>query len=203
MPRLPEELIPEAETLTEQLREAGLEAPENLRDILIAWEAGLRSEALAATAHPTAPPKRWKLPDERSSVTHKFKFPGAIITPKITCPACDAVAQEESREDLKGYLTMGLYDDLQLGELFLHIDKEGSLLKGIMDALTFVLSVALQHGIPLEVFTRHFRHTKFKPDGWAQSDMEEMRGSHASVLDFLAKYLQLRFPEGLYKPCQK
>ncbi len=48
-------------------------------------------------------PTRRRLPDERSAFTHKFNVAGH-----------------------EGYLTVGLYDDGQPGELFIRISKEGS-----------------------------------------------------------------------------
>src|SRR5438132_695102 len=54
---------------------------------------------------------RRKLPDERRSITHKFDVAGH-----------------------EGYLTVGLYEDGQPGELFVTMAKEGSTISGLMDA---------------------------------------------------------------------
>ena len=54
-----------------------------------------------------ARPVRHKLDDERKAITHKFSIAGH-----------------------EGYLTVGLYDDGQPGEIFLRVAKEGSTVSG-------------------------------------------------------------------------
>ena len=85
---------------------------------------------------------RHKLNPERQSITHKF-----------------AIAGHE------GYFTVGLYDDGTPGELFIKMNKEGSTLSGIMDALALSVSLNLQYGVPLEVLISKFTHTRFEPSG--------------------------------------
>src|SRR5690606_37896910 len=57
-------------------------------------------------------PMRRRLPDTRRSLTHKFNVAGH-----------------------EGYLTVGLYDDGNPGELFITMAKEGSTIGGLMDSL--------------------------------------------------------------------
>ena len=97
---------------------------------------------------------------------------------------------------MKGYLTMGTYSDGKLGEIFLKIDKKGSFTSGIMDGLMLILSIGLQHGVPLGVFTKHFRHTKFLPAGMTEGAPSEIKGFSDSILDYLGKYLEYRYPNG-------
>ena len=61
-----------------------------------------------------------RLPDERLSVTHKFKVGGH-----------------------EGYLTVGLYKDGTPGELFITMAKEGSTVSGLMDSFACAVSIAL------------------------------------------------------------
>jgi ribonucleoside-diphosphate reductase alpha chain len=72
-------------------------------------------------------PARRKLPDERNSITHKFDIAGH-----------------------EGYITVGLYEDGQPGELFLVMAKEGSTISGFADAFAQAISYALQYGVPLQ-----------------------------------------------------
>ena len=73
-------------------------------------------------------PERRKMPRERESITHKFSIAGH-----------------------EGYITAGKYEDGTLGEIFLtDIGKEGSTLRGMMNAFATAISIGLQYGVPLE-----------------------------------------------------
>src|SRR5439155_24100493 len=99
--------------------------------------AGNRAAVATAAAAPTAPTaSRHRLPDERAAFTHKFNVAGH-----------------------EGYLTVGLYEDGQPGEIFLRISKEGSTVAGMMEAFAVAVSVALQYGVPLKDLVNKFSHT--------------------------------------------
>ena len=68
-----------------------------------------------------------KLPRDRSGVTHRFTING----------------------HLKGYITANCYPDGRLAEVFLVMDRVGTLERGMSNALAVMVSMALQHGIPL------------------------------------------------------
>ena len=70
---------------------------------------------------------RRKLPDERQSLTHKFSIAGH-----------------------EGYIHVGLYEDGEPGEIFVRMAKEGSTISGLMDSFATAISLALQHGVPLQ-----------------------------------------------------
>ena len=72
----------------------------------------------------TVIPTRHTLPNTRSSITHKF-----------------AIAGHE------GYLTIGLFDNGQPGEVFIKMSKEGSTLSGLIQGFCRAFSLALQHGL--------------------------------------------------------
>jgi ribonucleoside-diphosphate reductase alpha chain len=113
---------------------------------------------------------RHKLPDERFSVTHKFK-----------------VGSHE------GYLTVGLYKNGMPGELFITMAKEGSTVSGLMDSFACAVSIALQHGVPLRLLINKFAHTRFEPSGWTQNP--EI-GYANSIMDYIFRWLELRFITG-------
>jgi len=50
------------------------------------------------------------------------------------------------------FVEVGFYDDNRPGEVFLKAGKVGSDVQDIFDALATVLSVAMQHGVPLSAF---------------------------------------------------
>src|SRR4029077_5783043 len=78
-------------------------------------------------------PVRKRLPKSRPSVTTSFAVAGA-----------------------EGYMTAGSYPDDGLGEVFLKLGKQGSTLAGVMDAFSIAISIALQHGVPLETYVQKF-----------------------------------------------
>ena len=87
-------------------------------------------------------PLRRRLSDTRTAITHKFDIAGH-----------------------EGYLTVGLFEDSQPGELFITMAKEGSTIGGLMDGIGTLTSMALQYGVPLEALVRKFAHQRFEPSG--------------------------------------
>jgi ribonucleoside-diphosphate reductase alpha chain len=100
-------------------------------------------EAAIAEAVAKAGPKRHRMPRERNSITHKFSLGGH-----------------------EGYITAGMYEDGTVGEIFLtDIGKEGSTLRGMMNAFATAISIALQYGVPLETLVQKFSYMRFEPEG--------------------------------------
>jgi ribonucleoside-diphosphate reductase alpha chain len=90
-----------------------------------------------------AQPERKRMPRERESITHKFSIAGH-----------------------EGYITAGKYEDGSVGEIFLtDIGKEGSTMRGLMNAFATAISLGLQYGVPLEDFVRKFSYMRFEPEG--------------------------------------
>lgn len=185
--RLPDSLLPPPEELSKIFSEVTGD-PEKIdardRLLLSVWEERVRPRILQLSESPTAEPHRWRLPDERKSITARFEIPAT-----------------EEKDEFVGYITMGMYDDEYLGEIFLSIAKEGSFVSGIMDAFVTAVSIGLQHGIPLSTFARKFKFSGFEPSGMVMGAPAELRGSFfKSVLDYLFQYLEHKFPEGRLPP---
>jgi ribonucleoside-diphosphate reductase alpha chain len=113
---------------------------------------------------------RHRLPDERPAITHHFAVGGH-----------------------EGYLTVGLYPNGQPGEIFIRMAKEGSTIAGLMECFGAVVSVSLQHGVPLGVLCDKLSHTRFEPSGWTGN--AEL-GYAKSIMDYLFRWLELRFLSG-------
>jgi ribonucleoside-diphosphate reductase alpha chain len=112
-------------------------------------------------------PLRRRLSDERRSVTHKFSVAGH-----------------------SGFITVGLYDDGQPGEIFLRMSKGGSVISGLMDAFAISTSIALQYGVPLKVLVNKFAHVRFEPSGFTTN--ENIRIAK-SLVDYIFRWLAMRF----------
>ena len=115
-------------------------------------------------------PLRRRLPDTRSAITHKFDIAGH-----------------------EGYLTVGLFEDGQPGELFITMAKEGSTIGGLMDSIGTLTSMAFQYGVPLEALLRKFAHQRFEPSGFTKNP--EIRNA-ASIIDYVFRWLALNFIPG-------
>ena len=110
---------------------------------------------------------RHKLPDERKSITHKFDIGGH-----------------------EGYLTVGLYEDGQPGELFVTMAKEGSTISGLMDAFATQTSYALQFGVPLKFMVDKFTHMRFEPSGFTKNPEIPIA---KSIVDYIFRWMAAHF----------
>ena len=85
-------------------------------------------------------------------------------------------------------MTAGSYPDGGLGEVFLKLGKQGSTLAGVMDAFSIAISIALQHGVPLETYVQKFTNMRFEPAGL--TDDPDIRMAQ-SVMDYIFRRLAL------------
>ena len=73
--------------------------------------------------------------------------------------------QKSQIGDHKVYLHTGEYDDGKIGEIFIDTNKEGELVKAMMNNFAIAISLGLQYGVPLEEYVDAFIDTKFEPSG--------------------------------------
>lgn len=92
--------------------------------------------------------------------------------------------------DLKGYVTVGEYEDGTPGEIFISVSKQGSTLRGLMDALSVSISHGLQYGVPLKAFVKAMMATSYAPSGI--TDDPEIRTA-SSITDYIARRLALDY----------
>ena len=115
-------------------------------------------------------PIRHRMPDTRMSLTHRFEIAGH-----------------------EGYITVGLYEDGQPGELFITMSKEGSTIGGLMDTVGTLTSIALQYGVPLESLVKKFAYQRFEPSGFTKNP--DIRNA-TSITDYVFRYLGCQFIKG-------
>ena len=88
------------------------------------------------------------------------------------------------------YLTANPYEDGRLGEIFAKFGKEGSTIAGLMDAISILVSLAVQHGVPLETIIGKLTNTRYEPMGMTDDpDIPEA----SSVMDYVCRRLALDF----------
>lgn len=92
--------------------------------------------------------------------------------------------------DSKGYMTVGEYDDGAPGEVFVNVSKQGSTLRGILDAFAISLSHGLQYGVPLKDYVKSYTSMSFAPSGI--TDDPEIRTA-SSIIDYIARRLALTY----------
>jgi ribonucleoside-diphosphate reductase alpha chain len=115
-------------------------------------------------------PLRRRLPDTRHALNHKFEIAGH-----------------------EGYITVGLFEDSQPGELFITMAKEGSTIGGLMDSIGALTSMALQYGVPLESLVKKFAHQRFEPSGFTKNP--DIRNA-SSITDYVFRWMACQFIEG-------
>src|SRR5208283_3335572 len=115
-------------------------------------------------------PSRKRMPDTRFSLTHKFEIAGH-----------------------EGYITVGLYENGQPGELFVQMAKEGSTIGGLMDTVATLTSLALQYGVPLESLVKKFAYQRFEPSGFTKNP--DIRNA-TSITDYIFRCLGCQFIKG-------
>lgn len=88
--------------------------------------------------------------------------------------------------DLKGFVTVGEYEDGSPGELFIRVAKQGSTLGGLMDAFAISVSHGLQYGVPLKSYVKTLSNMSFAPQG--MTDDPEIKTA-ASLVDYIFRRL--------------
>jgi ribonucleoside-diphosphate reductase alpha chain len=149
----------------------------------LAWKAGVKALAIYRDGskrtqplstgnklpEPTqaARPTRRRMPDEREAITHHFSI-----------------------ADHDGYITVGKYEDGSPGEVFMKMAKQGSTVAGLMDSLAICMSLALQHGVPLQVMADKLSHMRFEPSGFTGNSEIPMA---KSIIDYVVRWLSSKF----------
>ncbi len=91
---------------------------------------------------------------------------------------------------IRGYFTVGEYDDGTPGELFVSLAKMGSTLRGVMDAFATSVSYGLQYGVPLKKFVRTFSSSSFAPAGI--TDDPNIRTA-SSLIDYIFRRMAINY----------
>jgi len=115
-------------------------------------------------------PPRNRLPDTRVALNHKFDIAGH-----------------------EGYITVGLFENGQPGELFIQMSKEGSTIGGLMDTVATLTSISLQYGVPLDSLVKKFAHQRFEPSGFTKNP--DIRNA-SSITDYVFRWLGCQFIKG-------
>lgn len=101
-------------------------------------------------------------------------------------------------DNIKMYITVSKYANGTPCEIYVSAGKQGSLIKGMLEALSVTISRMLQYGIPVADICKMYRGTKYSPSGFV--------GGHPyikmcdSIGDLISKILEIEV--GVYTYCQ-
>ena len=93
--------------------------------------------------------------------------------------------------DHKVYLHTGEYNDGKIGEIFIDTNKEGELVKAMMNNFAIAISLGLQYGVPLDEYVDAFIDTKFEPSGKIIGNDRILSAS--SILDYVFRELAISY----------
>lgn len=164
-----------------------------------AWKMGLKAVAIyrdnCKVAQPLSMAKKdgeedseEKASGETAQPKDQFVVHGAVRKelPKIRTSRTFSFTVAGSH----GYMTVGQYEDGTPGEVFVNVSKQGSTLRGVLDAFAISLSHGLQFGVPLKDYVKSFTSMSFAPAG--MTDDPEVRTA-TSIIDYIAKRLALSY----------
>ena len=127
--------------------------------------------------------RRVPLEDVRPSITTKFEIQGMEI-----------------------YITVGLYPDGRVGEIFTTVQCSGDCdptvrdalptIRGLLDGWAVTASIGFQYGVPLRAISSKLIATLFPPDRFATpEEAAKLGGGHRinSILDYIARWFGYRF----------
>jgi hypothetical protein len=126
----------------------------------------LTPEVMAAMHRPI----RRRLYDTRTAINHKFDISGHEV-----------------------FITVGLFENGQPGELQIRLSREGSTIGGLLDSVAILTSIALQYGVPLQALVAKFSHMRFEPSGLTKNP--DIR-SATSIMDYIFRWLAFQFVPG-------
>jgi ribonucleoside-diphosphate reductase alpha chain len=169
---MPEDVtVEDVEQLHMDSWKLGLKAVAIYRDNCKAWQplsdrdksADKKDVAVEAPTQVVVKAMKRELPRTRTSKTFEFHV-----------------------SDLKGFVTVGEYEDGTPGELFVRVAKQGSTLSGLMDSFAISVSHGLQYGVPLKSYVKTLSNMSFAPSGI--TDDPEIRTA-SSIIDYIFKRL--------------
>ncbi|MCA9342462.1 vitamin B12-dependent ribonucleotide reductase [Candidatus Saccharibacteria bacterium] len=161
------------------------------------WKLGLKAVAIyrdnCKVAQPLAMAKKEGDKKEPSAVAtqalqDKIVVKGAVRRPLPKMRTAKTFSFRVA--DSHGYITVGEYEDGAPGEIFVNVSKQGSTLRGILDALAISVSHGLQFGVPLKDYVKSLKSMSFAPAGI--TDDPEIRTA-SSIIDYIAKRLGLSY----------
>ena len=168
-------------------REVSIEDVEQLH--LDSWKLGLKAVAIYRDGSKVGQP----LSDKKDQKKEEPKVIEKVMyaNQRRELPRVRTSKTVEFKiSDLKGYVTVGEFEDGQPGEIFITVAKMGSTLAGLMDAFGRSVSYGLQYGVPLKAYVKGMSSTNFAPFG--STDDPDIKTA-TSIVDYIFRRLALEY----------
>lgn len=157
---------------------------------LDSWKYGLKAVAIyrdgSKVGQPLSDKKNKDKADEPKVIEKIVRSNERRELPKVR----NSKTIEFKISDLKGYVTVGEFEDGTPGEIFITVAKMGSTLAGLMDAFGRSVSYGLQYGVPLKAYVRGMSNTNFAPFG--STDDPDVKTA-TSIVDYIFRRLALQY----------
>jgi len=148
-----------------------------------AWKLGLKSISIYRDQSKTNQPLN--VTDVKVPETHiNGHFRGERESLK---PRRSGYTQKVKVDGQTLYIRTGEYTDGRLGEIFLTLSREGSMVRSIMESFAKSISIGLQYGVPLDEYVDAFIHTRFEPAGIVEDHLNIKMCS--SIIDLVFRDL--------------
>lgn len=159
-----------------------------------AWKYGLKAVAIYRDGSKVGQPlSSKKAADEKAKEADKPKVIEKIVrsNERRELPRIRTSRTIQFRiSDLKGFVTVGEYEDGAPGEIFITAAKMGSTLAGLMDVFARSVSYGLQYGVPLKAYVKGMSNTNFAPFG--STDDPEVKTA-TSIVDYIFRRLAIEY----------
>lgn len=166
-----------------------------------AWRMGIKAVAIYRDGSKVAQPLSDKKKTDGKADKSEATIPSVVEQPSDTFIVKGAVKRELPKKrksqtyefkiaDLKGFFTVGEYEDGSPGELFVTVSKQGSTLSGLMDSFARSVSHGLKYGVPLKSYVKTLMSTSFAPAG--MTDDADIK-SASSITDYIFRRLALDY----------
>ena len=122
------------------------------------------------------------------------------LVPERLRPAGMRMSRTHSAKigDIELYVTIGFYPDGKMAEVFVSTDKEGTVVKGLLAAMSKAISNMLQYNVPSKEIARILRGQQFEPSGFVSR--HPYIKSASSIADLLSKIIEIEL--GDFSRCQ-
>jgi len=143
-----------------------------------AWEMGIKNISIYRDGCKLSQP-----------LNEKVSLP---VSKRIKLPARrNATIQKAYIGEGKVFVHYGLYENGELGELWIDLPKETPSIKAWAELLAISVSIGLQYGVDPKEYVEAFLGSKFEPSGFVEGHREIKYAS--SILDFVAKDIKESF----------
>jgi ribonucleoside-diphosphate reductase alpha chain len=167
---------------------------------IYAWELGLKALAI------------YRENSKRSQPLNTKKTENEIVAKKVERAAGERTRMPQTRRSIvhkfdiaghEGFIIVGLFDNGKPGELFISMHKQGSTIRGLMDAWATSMSLNLQYGANVNDLFEKFRHQKFEPSGFVRNvnggeldtKIRQIRTA-SSIVDYVAQFMLNNYGDG-------